>query len=88
MTIETKFNVGDTVFFTYNGEYRNGIVIQIDTHTNNCAGLYIIYKVKDVYDFFRCKEEELSFTLEEAIQAQEEADRELEESIHRAITER
>ena len=88
MSIETKFNVGDTVFFTYNGKHRNGIVIQIDIHTNNCSGLYIIYKVKDMYDIFRCEEHELSFTLEEAIQAQEKSDRELEESIHRATTER
>ena len=93
MTIETKFNVGDKVFFTHNGKYKNGIVIQISIHTNNCSGLYIIYKVKDMYDIFQCnifrfEEQELSFTLEEAIQAQEKSDRELEESIHRATTER
>lgn len=88
MTIETKFNVGDTVYFTYDGVYRSGIVNQIDIHINACSGFHLRYKVKDILDTFRCEEQELSFTLEEAIQAQEEADRELEESIHRATTER
>ena len=93
MTIETKFNVGDTVFFIYNGKYRKGTVIQINIHTNKCSGTYIIYKVRNDYDtfrldIFRCKEQELSSTLEEAIQAQEEAERELEEYRHRVMTER
>lgn len=63
MTIETKYNIGDEVWFWFNHTALVGIIVNIVI----CSDMKVRYKCDDYYNILT--EDELYFTKEELLKS-------------------